>query len=101
MAKARSCGELPYPRKRGPTPRLFDSLPGFEILDHPLLGAIAHKAEDDGRKRGAIQFSNNQFSVIASQRVGAKAPPDDRLREVIHEATRMDCFVVSLLAKTP
>jgi hypothetical protein len=24
------------------------------------------------------------FNVIASQRVGAKSPPDDRLREAIH-----------------
>ena len=32
--------------------------------------------------------------VIASQRVGALAPPDDRLREAIHSAAcrGMDCF---------
>jgi hypothetical protein len=40
--------------------------------------------------------------VIASQRVGALAPPDDRLREAIHSAAggEMDCFVASLLAMT-
>jgi hypothetical protein len=39
--------------------------------------------------------------VIASQRVGAKAPPDDRLREAIHfAAKKLDCFVASLLAMT-
>jgi hypothetical protein len=40
------------------------------------------------------------FFVIASQRVGAKAPPDDRLREAIHARTKLDCFVASLLAMT-
>jgi hypothetical protein len=38
--------------------------------------------------------------AIASQRVRAKAGPDDRLREIIHISTRgnMDRFVASLLA---
>jgi hypothetical protein len=40
------------------------------------------------------------FFVIASQRVGAKAPPDDRLREAIQLCSGMDCFVASLLAMT-
>jgi hypothetical protein len=36
------------------------------------------------------------IAVIASQRVGARAPPDDRLREAIHEATKKDWIASSL-----
>jgi hypothetical protein len=39
--------------------------------------------------------------VIASQRVDAKAPPDDKLREAIHATAKLDCLVASLLAMTP
>jgi hypothetical protein len=35
------------------------------------------------------------MAVIASQRVGANAPPDDRLSEAIHRLRneKLDCFV--------
>jgi hypothetical protein len=43
----------------------------------------------------------NPSIVIASQRVGAKAPPDDRLREAIRcRRRKLDCFVAALLAMT-
>jgi hypothetical protein len=49
-----------------------------------------------------MQGSLQPDAVIASQRVGAKVPPDDNLREAIHslDIVVMDCFVASLLAMT-
>jgi hypothetical protein len=50
----------------------------------------------EGRKRSqgvvlsATPFSNSTTTVIASQRVGAFAPPDDRLREAIHGAAKQE-----------
>jgi hypothetical protein len=50
---------------------------------------------DDAENVGA------SFVVIASQRVGAKAPPDNRLREAIQSReSRLDCFVAAFLAMT-
>jgi len=56
------------------------------------------------RAEGLIGDHGTEFTVgnvIASQRVGAKAPPDDRLREAIQllRNDRESCFVASAFAR--
>jgi hypothetical protein len=54
-------------------------------------------------QRSASHDLPDDFHVIASRRVGAKAPPDDRLCEAIHLSPGkkgVDCFVALLLAMT-
>jgi hypothetical protein len=49
---------------------------GRGVPDHPLSRMMT------------LAGNGARFTVIASQRVGAKAPPDDRLREAIQRVAK-------------
>jgi hypothetical protein len=74
-------------------------------MERDFAALLYHRRRPCANPGGSVQLNKQRAirvkTLIASQRAGAKAPPDDRLREAIRNARQgLDCFVASLLAMT-